>query len=378
MSWKKKKIVLLLAITLLCNYALVFADNVDDLKRKQQNALEKMDDVEGQINDLKSQTNDVSTQMEELDKHMNIAASELEEVENELKGLNAEIEKTVNELEEAEKNIDKKQDVFNDRLRVMYKKGNVGFLEVLLASADLEDLLSRRSMIETVVEHDTDLIKYMKEQRDIIDKKNTELKAQKASVETTKSRLEAKRDELVTASRAKEFLMNDLTKDLKKAEEQYDNLNQLAKDIESEIVRRQRVDGDYSGGVMSWPVPGHTRISSYFGYRVHPVLKTKKLHTGLDIPAPTGTSVIAAAGGVVIYSGSLGGYGNAIMVDHGGGIVTLYGHNSSLVVGEGTKVSKGDTIAKVGSTGMSTGPHCHFEVRKNGSYVDPISWVKGE
>ena len=129
---------------------------------------------------------------------------------------------------------------------------------------------------------------------------------------------------------------------------------------------------------MEWPVSGHTRISSPFGYRIHPIFKVKKLHTGIDIPAPTGTSIGAAAAGTVVYCDWLGGYGKAIMVDHGGGILTLYGHNSALVVSEGDTVSRGQTIAKAGSTGNSTGPHLHFEVRKNGSYVDPMPWLRGK
>lgn len=136
---------------------------------------------------------------------------------------------------------------------------------------------------------------------------------------------------------------------------------------------------DYTGegGVLLWPVPGYKRISSYYGYRIHPVLKTKKLHTGIDIPAPTGTPVLAAEGGVVIYSGYKGSYGIAVMIDHGNGIVTLYGHNSKVAVKKGDKVRKGQVIALVGSTGRSTGPHSHFEVRKNGKHTNPLPWVVG-
>jgi murein DD-endopeptidase MepM/ murein hydrolase activator NlpD len=172
--------------------------------------------------------------------------------------------------------------------------------------------------------------------------------------------------------------MGRLSQDIKEFEKEYDKLNDYAKEIESKIVKLQKNTGPYSGGKMEWPVSGHTRISSPFGYRIHPIFKVKKLHTGIDIPAPTGTSIGAAAAGTVVYCDWLGGYGKAIMVDHGGGILTLYGHNSALVVSEGDTVSRGQTIAKAGSTGNSTGPHLHFEVRKNGSYVDPMPWLRGK
>lgn len=170
--------------------------------------------------------------------------------------------------------------------------------------------------------------------------------------------------------------MGRLAVNRKALEEEVDKLNDYAKEIEAEIVKLQRNTGPYSGGQMEWPAPGYYRITSYFGYRIHPILKTKKLHTGIDVGVPTGGDIVSAAAGVVIYSGSLGGYGNTIMVDHGGSIVTLYAHNSRLIVKENDLVKRGDVVAKAGSTGMSTGPHLHFEVRKNGVYQDPMTWLK--
>lgn len=376
---KRKIVYLLLALIFTFNFIQVYAaDTVIDLKKQQKSINEQIKQKKNEIKAIEKQAKDVSKQIEELDIKMDNANNELNKVEKELKDLELNIEKTTVELKEAEENVNSKQNTFNKRLRVMYKNGNVGYLEVLLSSSDIKDFLSRQDMIKAIAKHDTELIEYMREQRDIIDTKKTELETQKKAIELSKTKLEVRRRDLAKATREKEDLMGRLEKDKAAYEKEYDKLNDYAKEIESKIVKLQRNTGPYSGGTMSWPVPGYSRISSPYGYRIHPVFKTKKLHTGIDIPAPTGTSITAASGGTVIYSGSLGGYGKTIMLDHGGGIVTLYGHNSSLVVKEGQEVKKGDTIAKAGSTGVSTGPHCHFEVRKNGAYVDPIPWLKGK
>ncbi|WFA09144.1 peptidoglycan DD-metalloendopeptidase family protein [Tissierella sp. Yu-01] len=375
---KKKGIVFLLVMLILSlTIVQAFGETVEDLKKQQQNINKQIDKTKNEIKTIQGKAKDVSKQIEELDLAMDNAATELQKVETQLEDLNLQIDVTLEELRDAEQKVEEQEDNFNQRVRVMYMNGNIGTLEVLLASADVEDFLSRKDMLQYIAEYDKELIRYMKEQRDIIDSKKTELEAQRASVEVTKSKIEARKKDLETATREKEILMGRLQQDIKSFEAEYDKLNDYAKQIESKIVKLQRNTGPYTGGKMDWPVPGHSRISSYYGYRIHPIFKTKKLHTGIDIPAPTGTAIKSAAAGTVIYADWLGGYGKAIMVDHGGGIVTLYGHNSALTAKVGQTVSRGQTIAKAGSTGNSTGPHCHFEVRKNGAYVDPLPWVKG-
>lgn len=374
---KRKVTFLVLALVFVLNFIYVYADTVEDLKKQQRNIDNQIRQKSDELKSIEQQTKDVTKQIAELDKKMDNATNELSQVEKEIEELEQDIDRTSIELDEAEENIEEKQDTFNKRLRVMYKTGNVGYLEVLLASSNIKDFLSRTDMLKSIAKHDTELIKYMKEQRDTIESKKIELELQKKSIELSKTKLEARRRDLAKVSREKEDLMGRLEKDLVALEKEIDKFNEEAKEIEAEIIKRQKNTGPYEGGQMNWPVPGHTRISSPFGYRIHPILKTKKLHTGIDIPAPTGTKIVAATAGTVIFSGTLGGYGKAIMIDHGGGIVTLYGHNSVLTVKEGQDVKRGDQIAKAGSTGMSTGPHCHFEVRENGVYIDPMPYLKG-
>jgi murein DD-endopeptidase MepM/ murein hydrolase activator NlpD len=157
-------------------------------------------------------------------------------------------------------------------------------------------------------------------------------------------------------------------------EAQIDSLNQEANSLIAEILRLQGTE-EYVGGVLGWPAPSSKRITSYFGYRTHPILKVKKLHTGIDIGVPSGHDIVAANAGKVIKAAWNNSYGYMIMIDHGGGIVTLYAHNSKLLVKTGDIVKKGQVIALSGSTGMSTGPHLHFEVRVNGEYKNPLDYL---
>lgn len=375
----KRKRVISLFVAMLFIFSTVFqvyGQTISDLKKQQSEIQSQIDQTKKELESMQNQTDTVENQIKELDLKISNAQSELDNVEKELEIINANIAQAEKDLAEAEKNIAEKTDTFNQRLRVMYKNGNVGYLEVLLSSGDIKDFLSRQTMIESIAEQDKELIQYMKEQRDIVEQKKVELEAQRASVEITKSKLESRKRDLETVSRQKEDLMGRLVKDIDAYEKEYDKLNEYAKQIESKIVELQQNTNPYSGGVMLWPVEGYSRISSSFGYRIHPIFNVQKLHTGIDIPAPTGTVARAASDGIVIYADWLGSYGKAVMIDHGGGIVTLYAHNSSILVSEGETVARGQSISKIGSTGNSTGPHLHFEVRKNGAYVDPIPWLK--
>jgi murein DD-endopeptidase MepM/ murein hydrolase activator NlpD len=352
-----------------------FASDAASEQKKLNQITQQIKNFQQKMNANKKQEKNLTTQIKTLDQKIDQTEQEIGSISNQITMTKSQIEKTRAELQKAESNIASKNDVLNARLRVMYKNGNVGYAEVLLASANIVDFFSKMDMVQKVIDHDTGLLKYMKEQREAIDDKKKKLEAYEGQMVSMKNKMEVKQNELALSRGQVAKEKQKVQQDNVALEKQIDDLNDYAQKIAEEI-RRKQSKGDYTGGEMAWPAPGYTRITSPFGYRIHPILKTKKLHTGIDIGIPLGKSVVAAGDGTVIHSDWLGGYGKVIMIDHGGGIVTLYAHNSSLSVNDGAKVKKGQTIAKAGSTGMSTGPHLHFEVRKNGNYVDPIPWVK--
>lgn len=353
-----------------------FAASIGEDREKLEEVNNRLDHIQEEINKNTYMQKTLAEKIDFLETSINKIESEMRRIESDIAQTQSGIDLAEEELEEAENNIAGKNDVMNSRLRVMYKNKEIGYLEVLLSSADFEDLLTRIDMVRKIFKHDVNLLQYMKEQKELIVLKKQELEAYRRNLINMKNDKEVKASNLTVSrgqlSREKTSLAAD-KKELEKAE---DELAALAKKIEEEI-RRKQSDAAYVGGIMAWPAPGYTRITSSFGYRIHPILKVKKLHTGIDIAVPSNSTIVAAQSGTVIAAEYNGGYGKIVMIDHGGGIVTLYAHNNTLLVKEGDKVEKGQAISKSGSTGLSTGPHLHFEVREDGKYIDPIPWVKG-
>ena len=348
-----------------------------DLKKYQ----EQLQKLQSEIKKLDQQQRKLSSDQKTIVARIGNIEHNIRTVESEIENLSEQIvttEGTLNmtmlELANAEAKIGEKKETLNQRIRVMYKTGHVGYLEVLLGSFNFEDMLSRMDMLQKIYEHDTDLLAYMQSQRDLVAEKKKSLEEQKASLVSLRSSLSGKQTKLSGELVSLDREQQNLKKDLKALEAEEDRLNQDAKKITS-IIANLKTNEKFVGGKMMFPTPGYTRITSPFGNRLHPVYKTYKMHTGIDIAAPSGANIVAALDGTVIYADWFGGYGKVIMVDHGGGIVTLYAHCSTLVAKSGQKVTKGQTVAKVGSTGVSTGAHLHFEVRQNGKYVDPVPWV---
>ncbi|MEG0924446.1 MAG: peptidoglycan DD-metalloendopeptidase family protein [Anaerovoracaceae bacterium] len=316
-------------------------------------------DKQDELDKVQSEKNDLASDLSNLEKNILSQQKQVRSLEASIGQKESELTVAEKDLAETVDKMNKREDGLNARLRVMYKNGSVGFLDVLLGSNSISEFISNVEMIKKIYQSDMDTLETLKEQHGA-------LKSKKAALQEQKDQLAAQQ---ASASQKKKNLEGDKAE----LEKQIDSLNAEADRISDEIYNLQDHDSVYEGGQFKWPTTS-TYITSEFGFRLHPILGVWKGHTGIDIGVSSGSPVYAAAAGKVIVSGWYGGYGNAVIIDHGSGLSTLYGHNSSLKVSVGETVSKGEVVARSGSTGMSTGPHLHFEVREKGEYVNPMSY----
>lgn len=413
MQYSKKIAVFVLAGTLVSGN--IYAGSAQLEQQKQQKKEEQtqyqqqMQNQKTKIQQTQGQVDAVQAQINTLDGKISQTSSKIETLQGKIETLNEEIAKTQQQLEEAKANLASNQQRFQERMRVMYMNGNVEYLEIILNSKSVEDLLRNNKIISSIAKSDAELIQYIKTQIDTIKNAEQKLQQDRGELQESQNQLFAERQEYESAASAKAQYMASLASDIVAYQKEYDKAQaqwaslgdeivKLTKDInvakqkeeearrKAELARQQAQQNRYSKGTsvssapragksLNWPVPGHNSISSPYGWRTHPILKVQKFHTGVDIPAPQGTPVVAADSGVVIMAQYMGGYGNVVMVSHGGGMVTVYAHNSSMCCRVGQTVSRGEVISYVGSTGMSTGPHLHFEVRINGATVDPQGYI---
>ncbi|MGE5677668.1 MAG: murein hydrolase activator EnvC family protein, partial [Pseudomonadota bacterium] len=371
---KKRIAALLLAVIISIPFANVYAKNpneIDKLQKEQDKINAQIKQTRTLMTQASREKKNVSKAIEELDLKLTQAENELSSVEDQLTALEGQIAVTTRELERASDEASGQKELLKKRVRVMYENGNVGYMSVIMDSTSFSDFISRVDFLKKIVDFDMNLLGKMKDYRDSVDEKRSQLKAEQDEKEKLKNQIASKKEQVESTKQEREKTLKEITNDLKELERQEDQLLAKSKEFEKKIIALQS-SSKYIGGKLGWPSPGYYKITSSFGYRNHPILKKKKLHTGIDIAVPSGTGVLAANAGKVIYSGYNGGYGNTVIIDHGGKISTLYAHNSKLLVKVGDVVEKGKAVSKSGSTGLSTGPHLHFEVRENGQPVDPM------
>lgn len=364
-----------LAVTVLS--VIPFNGSAASAQERLQNAQKKQQELNKRLNDNKAKKKQEQAVKARIDKDVASVQAEIDTLDAQIEEINDRIEAKEAELAAAHDKSTKQFESYKQRVKLIVEKGSITYLEVLLKANSLEDFFIRMDVVEQIAAYDNTLLTSLKENEQTIEALKLEIENERAEVEAVMEQSLDKKRALVAKKAASQKILNDLAAREKEITDEMRKAKEAEYAAQREIARL--VSGDtskYVGGKLLWPTTNSYRITSPYSMRVHPTLGVYKQHTGIDIGASYGTDVLAAADGTVIISGYNVAWGNYIVINHGGGLTTLYAHNSQLLVGKGQKVSRGQVIAKVGSTGYSTGPHIHFEVQINGKPTNPMSYLQ--
>lgn len=359
-------------------FSYVLAENEDtDLQKQREDLQNQINDASGQLEDVQDEISENLQQVQKLDEKIENSNKELEELNTKISKLQTSIDEVQAKLEDAEENYKNQKEILDNRLIAVYESSDTEYLDVILSSKSISEFLSNYFLITELAKNDTELLDDMQSKKNNIQKAKNKLEDDKKELATIKANQSKTAKILENTKTVRENYISKLSNSEKEIQAKIDEYNAQFAAINNEILAmvKDGIAAEYIGGELAWPVPGYTRISSKYGMRTHPITGVYKLHTGTDISAPMGANFIAANDGIVTKAGYNGAYGNMVIIDHGGGVSTLYAHGSEILVQLGQTVKRGDPVLKVGSTGYSTGPHAHFEVRLNGVVTDPMPYI---
>ena len=391
-TFKTRLVVALLSGVVLCGTPAYIMAEDEDLTNQLDSIQQQVNQQNAAKADAETVIGSVSEQLRQIEEQLRQATAELGTIKEQRVAVENDITLNERQLAEAQKRLEGRESVFYKRVRDIYINGRLSYLDVVIGSKDFSDFANRLEVLKRIIDSDITLINEIKKERADIEAHKQKLEADRAKlVELEKSAL-AKQAEIEQKKAERNVVLQKAQNDRATAMQAIEELNASSAQVSAMLKERQAAraaaaaaaaqssggqgasDNWVQGtGQLGWPVSGE--ITSPYGYRVHPIWGTTIYHSGIDIGVDEGTPVHAADGGVVVWSGWMGGYGYAVVIDHGNGLSTLYGHNSELAVDEGQSVAKGQVISYAGSTGNSTGPHVHFEVRVNGDPVDPMGYL---
>lgn len=365
--------------TFICTFSFIsYATDLNELQNQKNEIQTQIDESNSQLSDVNGELTDNLKQIQKLDESIQSSEESIEKLNDEITKEENEIKQIENELEKITKKYDTQKALLDERLIEMYENDNVNYLDVILKSKSFSDFISNYYIISELTEYDMDLLETVDEQRRKIEQKKLVMSSRKESLEQEK---ETQKKTQLALSNTKVLRKNYMLKLSQKEQDlqaKIDEYNNQVNQIEEEIKKLSATASfgeDYRGGTMQWPIYGHYTITSDYGMRTHPITGVYKLHTGVDISATIGSDFTAIADGIVVKAEYNGAYGNMVVIDHGGKVQTLYAHGSQIIAQVGQEVKARDIVLKVGSTGYSTGPHAHFEVRVNGLPVNPLDYV---
>lgn len=376
-----RKILCVVLAFLICSFSVISyvqAEGMEDLKTQQEELQNQINDATGELENVQEELSENLQQIQKLDEKIQASQQQLEELTTKITDLQEQMDEVEEKLEIAEERYNKQKEILEVRLVTMYETSDTQYLDVILSSRSVSDFLSNYFLITELTNYDTELLEDMKAQKDEIEATKKKLEQAKEQYATMKQNETRTSKILENTKSVRENFITKLSEQEKEIQTKIDEYNAKFEEVNKEILSLslQGIDTQYIGGELAWPIPGYTRITSKYGMRTHPITGVYKLHTGVDVSAPMGANFVAANDGIVTKAGYNGAYGNMVIIDHGGGVSTLYAHGSEIMVKVGDTVKRGETVVlKVGSTGYSTGPHAHFEVRLNGVVTDPIPYI---
>lgn len=372
----RKIVAIWLIITMILPFT-VYASKIDTKKKELSNVKGSIEQSKKQLEETKKEKEQVQTDLKVIDQEIVKAEEELQDINDRLETKEEELEKSEKDLEIAIEERQEQYEKAKERIECMYKNQKIGYIQVIFTSKNFWEMLNRMEYIRKIAEYDQTLLDKIKDKQEEIATRTEKLETEKQEIALMYKEQVGVKNKLETTRKQKDQTLENLAQNEEKLQAQIQDMIKISSDLEKEVQRLIRESTlQYTGGKFLWPVPGFSRISSYYNPRNSPISGKYEFHTGIDIPASFGKPVVAAADGRIITAGWVRGYGNTVMIDHGSGYVTLYGHNSSLTVSVGQTVKRGAQIAKIGSTGYSTGNHCHFEVRLNGVHKNPLNYLK--
>ncbi len=348
----------------------------ESLEEQRDAHIEKAEQAQKKKNEIDSTIEGLSEEKRAIDEAADEATKAYKDVRKELDATEERIDENEAKLQVLNKDFAKKRSQLAKRVRDIYINGQISYLDVLFGAKDFQDFFTRMDLLKRVIEQDYGLVQVVFAEKTAIEQSQKALETDRAAKEKlVQSAAERKKEEEKKQS-AKQAIIDKMETD-RATQERIINENLAASKEVEQMIRNSRYQPASpalsGGGALNWPLGGP--ITSPFGWRVHPITGASRFHSGIDIGGDYGDTIHAAGAGVVSYAGWISGYGYAVIIDHGGGISTLYGHNQALLVSEGQSVSQGQPIAECGSTGNSTGPHCHFEVRVDGEPVNPMGYL---
>ena len=348
-----------------------------DLQTKQKEVQEQIDQTNEELSELKVDMTENLEQIQKLDEQIANAEQELVETAEKADILKQSIASLEESLAKEQEKYNTQKEIFEERVVALYEAGETQYLDVILNSRSISEFISSYYVISEITECDAELLDTIAERKNNIENTTEKLKKEKQELATIIERQTRTANVLKTTKSFRETYVEKLSEKEQETQIKLDEYNKVLNEVNQQILElaKQGIETAYIGGELAWPVPGYTRITSPYGMRTHPITGVYKLHTGVDISAPTGANFVAANDGVVVKAEYNVAYGNMVVIDHGGGISTLYAHGSQILVQVGQEVKRNEPVLKVGSTGYSTGAHAHFEVRKNGVVTNPMPYI---